>query len=192
MGPVRLLSGASLPCRIPSPRVWAVPGEPLTKQKMAKVTALGPLVLLPGGLGQGISGRKWGAAKGRTWNIPPLWPAPLGILLATFPAPTGTTHPRGWFPPEGPGCWALQGRSAPGRRVAPEGLFPALPHRLSHAVMQAPGLPAQKPRVFPAASQQLDAAQTLQPAPGPRVSGSFLWRGRVVKAVGKGEGTCCK
>lgn len=70
MGPVRLLSGASLPCRIPSPRVWAVPGEPLTKQKMAKVTALGPLVLLPGGLGQGISGRKWGQQRGERGTSP--------------------------------------------------------------------------------------------------------------------------
>lgn len=84
-----------------------------------------------------------------------------------------------------------QGCSAAGRRVAPAGLFPALPHRLSLAIMQAPALPVQKPRVFPAASQPPDAPQALQPTPGPCVSGSFLGRGRVVKAVREGEGACC-
>ena len=98
MGPVRLLSGASLPCRIPSPGVWVVPGEPLTKQKMPKVTALGPLVLLPGGLGQGITGRKWGGSKGENVEHPPTLASTTGHSTCHVPSSHQDHPPQGLVP----------------------------------------------------------------------------------------------
>lgn len=51
----------------------------------------------------------WRMAKGSIWgNPPPHFAQPLlDIPLAMFPAATRTPHPRGWFPLEGPGFWAL-------------------------------------------------------------------------------------
>ena len=156
------------------------------------MTALGRFLLLPGGRGQGITGGKLGDSKGQNAEHP-------RILARTHRAPY---LPRPQLPPgpPTPGAGSLpkvldaglcQGRAARGRRAAPEGLLPALPRRRGHAVLQASVLPVQKPGVFPAASQPLDAPQTPHPTPGPCVSGPFLGRGGIVQAKGEGEGACC-